>query len=136
MIPSSMKSIKDAWKILDDMYGDSVRFLNAKIQELKSLRENPDGGYPCKGKGMNLLNSQIEWITRLEVILNEITDLGEQSPQLDREAFGSRTIATILKLFPFKMQEDLFREMEPANEDGKEKIFFIIKYLRDLRKIS
>ena len=78
LIPCSMKSIKDAWKILDDMYGDSVRFMNAQILELKSLRENPDGGYPIKGRGLNLLKTQIEWITRLEVILNEVTELGEQ----------------------------------------------------------
>ena len=75
MIPYSMESIEDAWKILDDMYGDSARVMNAKLLELRSLKENPDGGYPRKGGRLSLLNAQIEWITRLEVTLNGITEL-------------------------------------------------------------
>ena len=70
MVPFSMESIADAWKILDDMYGDAARVMNAKVLELRSLKENPDGGYPRKGGRLGLLRSQIEWITRLEVTLN------------------------------------------------------------------
>ena len=40
MIPFSMESIKDAWKILDDMYGDSARVMNAKVLELRSLKKS------------------------------------------------------------------------------------------------
>ena len=72
-----MESISDAWKILEDMYGDAARVMNAKLLELRSLKENPDGGYPRKGGGVNLLKSQIEWITRLEVTLNCIIEIGK-----------------------------------------------------------
>ena len=77
MVPFSMESISDAWKILEDMYGDAARVMNAKLLELRSLKENPDGGYPRKGGGVNLLKSQIEWITRLEVTLNCIIEIGK-----------------------------------------------------------
>ena len=49
MVTFSMESIADAWKILDDMYGDAARVMNAKVLELRSLKENPDGGYRRKG---------------------------------------------------------------------------------------
>ena len=81
-----------------------------------------------------MLRCQMEWITRLEVILNGILKLGEGSDQLDRDAFGSRTIVNILKLFPFQMQDELVEEMRPAKEDGKDKLYLIIKYLKDLRQ--
>ena len=132
MIPYSMESITDAWKILDDMYGDAARVMNAKVLELRSLKENPDGGYPRKGGGVNLLRSQIEWITRLEVTLNGIIELGEESDQLDRDAFSSGNVVNVLDLFPFHMQDDLAEVMEPAKEDGKEKLYLIIKYRRCL----
>ena len=45
-----------------------------------------------------------------------------------------RTVVSVLKLFPFQMQDELFAEIEPAGEDGKEKVFLIVKYLRDLRR--
>ena len=111
MVPYGMESIADAWTILDDMYGDAARVMNAKVLELRSLKENSDGGYPRKGGGLNLLRSQIEWITRLEVTLNGIMELGEGSDQLDRDAFGSRTVGNILKLFPFQMQDELAGEL-------------------------
>ena len=97
MIPYSMESIEDAWRILDDMYGDSARVMNGKLLELKSLKENPDGGYPRKGGRLSLLNAQIEWITRLEVTLNGIMELGEESNQLDRDAFSSKTVVSVLE---------------------------------------
>ena len=132
MVPYSMESIADAWKILDDMYGDAARVMNAKVLELRSLKENPDGGYPRKGGGLSLLRSQIEWITRLEVTLKGIIELGEESDQLDRDAFSSGNIVNVLDLFPFHMQHDLEEEMEPAKEDGKEKLCIIIRYLKKL----
>ena len=133
MVPFGMESIMDAWKILDDMYGDAARVMNAKVLELRNLKENADGGYPRKGGGLNLLRSQIEWITRLEVTLNSIVELGEESDQLDRDAFSSGTIVSVLDLFPFTMQDVLEKEMRPAKEDGKEKLLLIIEYLKDLR---
>ena len=32
------------------------------------------------------------------------------------------------------MQDELAEEMEPGKEDGKEKLYLIIKYLKKLRK--
>ena len=72
MVPFGMESVKDAWEILDNMYGDPAVVMNAMLLELKSLKENPDHGYPRKGDGINLLRAQIEWIIRLEVTLKEI----------------------------------------------------------------
>ena len=116
------------------MYGDAARVMNAKVLELRNLKENSDGGYPRKGGGLSLLRSQIEWITRMEVTLNGIMELGEESNQLDRDAFGSGTVVTVLDLFPFQIQDELEKEMRPAKEDGKDKLYCIIKYLKDLRQ--
>ena len=107
LVPFGMESIVDAWKILQNMYGDPARVMNAKVMELKHLKDNPDGGYPRKGGGLSLLKSQIEWITKLEVTLNSIMELGEESNQLDRDAFGSRTVVSVLKLFPFQIRHEL-----------------------------
>ena len=101
--------------------------------ELRSLKENSDGGYPRKDGGLNLLKAQIEWITRLEVILNGIMELGEESDQLDRNAFGDGTVSSVLELFPFQMQDDLEKEMRPAKDDGKEKLYLITRYLKEVR---
>ena len=32
------------------------------------------------------------------------------------------------------MQDELVEEMRPAKEDGKDKLYWIIKYLKDLRQ--
>ena len=66
--------------------------------------------------------------------LNGIMELGEESDQLDRDAFSSGNVVNVLDLFPFPMQDELAEEMEPAKEDGKAKLYLIIKYLKKLRK--
>ena len=94
------------------------------------------GKFPQEKKGSNLelLKRQIEWITKLEVNLNEIIGLGEESDQLDRDAFSSNNVLTVLDYFPFSLQEDLVDYLAPAEDDGKEKLKLIVKSLKKLRK--
>ena len=133
MIPYTMEYIEDAWQVLGDMYGDAGRVMHAMRLELKKLKENADGGYPRRGTGLSLLKSQIEWITRLEVTINSLIELGEESEQLDRDAFGSKTVGFILNLFSFQIQDELALLLVPAGESGKEKLRLIVKFLKTLR---
>ena len=44
------------------------------------------------------------------------------------------TVVSVLDLFPLQMQHNLEVEMQPAKEDKKEKLYFIIRFLKKLRK--
>ncbi len=56
----------------------------------------------------------------LEIALKDIVDLGNQSPDMDREAFSGWTLSKILTLFPLTIQADL------CKGDGKERLLGIV----------
>ena len=131
LIPKGMESVEDAWLILRNMYGDAARVMTARKRTIEDL-----GGYPSpRGHGkVKLLTSQIEWITKLETTLADIIGLGEESDQLDRDAYSSDMILLILAYFPHTLQDELEDVLEPAGEDGKMKLTMLIKFLKKLRK--
>ena len=81
-----------------------------------------------------MLNAQIEWITKLEITLIEIINLGEESDQMDRDAYSSDMILLILAYFPHKLQDELEDALEPAEEDGKMKLTLLLQFLKRLKK--
>ena len=131
LIQEGLESIEVAWKILEDMYGDSERVLNAKKKKIKELSR-----FPTKGKGgyLALCRSQIEWLIKLEVAINDVIKLGEEGDQLDRDAFSSSTITTIQGMFPIFMQEELMKFFDPDEKDGKERLYRIVEYLQKVRR--
>ena len=132
LIPKGMESVEDAWLILRNMYGDSARVMTARKRTIEDFGEYPGGGE--HGKGINLLNAQIEWIVKLEVALVDIIALGEESYQLGRDAYSSDMILLILAYFPHSLQDELEDVLEPAGEDVKLKLTLLIQFLKKLRR--
>ena len=127
IIPATLEDVDTAWAILEDLYGDATRVVKARKKMIKNL-----GPFPKNGKGVAPMQNQIEWITKLEVTLKDLMELGEKSVAMDREVFNGNTTSAIEELFPFKIQAALanFEDV-----DCKEKLSSIIKYLAELRSI-
>ena len=128
LIPVGMESVEDAWLILKNRYGDAARVMTARKMMIENL-----GKYPRTGSGATLLSRQIKWITDLETTLADIIRLGEESDQLDRDAYSSDMILLILAYFPHQLQYELQDVLQPAEEDGKMKLCLLIKFLKKLR---
>ena len=126
LIPVGMELVEDAWLILKNRYGDAARVMTARKMMIENL-----GKYPRTGSGATLLSRQIKWITDLESTLADI--IGEESDQLDRDAYGSDMILLILAYFPHQLQYELQDVLQPAEEDGKMKLCLLIKFLQKLR---
>ena len=130
IIPDSMEDIYAAWDILKNMYGDASRVMEARKRKIKDM-----GAYPRTGKNDVLLKNQIEWITKLEVTLNDIKELAEESIQMERDAYGSDMVHLIMSYFPNAIQKNLQEEMEGLPDDGRTKLFKIQDYMVKHRRI-
>ena len=64
LIPNSLENIDEAWKILQAIYGDPSRVMNARKAKITSM-----GSFPKNGKGVNPIKNQVEWLMNLEVTL-------------------------------------------------------------------
>ena len=56
------------------------------------------------------MKTQIEWATKIELLLKDIIELGEESEQHDRDAFGSDTILTVQGFLPYSLQKELDKD--------------------------
>ena len=130
IIPDSMEDIDTAWDILKNMFGDASRVMEARKRKIKEM-----GVYPRNGKPQVLLKSQIEWITKLEVTLNDIRELAEESAQMERDAYSSDMMHLIMSYFPYMMQKDLHLEMETLPDDGKIRLLKILDHIVKCRRI-
>ena len=95
------------------------------------------GDYPGvgdHGRGIPLLNAQIEWIVKLEFSLMDMVALGEESDQLGRDAYSIDMLLLILAFFPHAVQDKLEETLEPAGEDVKLKLTLLIQFLKKLRQ--
>ena len=130
IIPNSMENIDTAWDILKSMYGDASRVMAARKRKIKDM-----GSFPRSGKPQVMLKNQIEWITKLEVTLNDIKELAEESAQMERDAYSSDMMHLIMSYFPNMIQKELQVEMENLPDDGKIRLQKILDYIVKHRKI-
>ena len=93
------------------------------------------GSFPRSGKPQVMLKNQIEWITKLEVTLNDIKELAEESVQMERDAYSSDMVHLIMAYFPNMMQRKLHVEMENLPDDGKVRLHKILDHIVKHRKI-
>ena len=131
IIPESMEDIATAWNILKNMYGDSSRVMDARKRMIKEM-----GLYPNNGKPLVKFKNQIEWITKLEVTLNDIKELANESEQMERDAYSSDMLNLILSYFPSAMQTDLQMKMEGLSDDGKFRLHRILDHIVIERRIA
>ena len=125
-----MGNIDTAWEILKNMYGDASRVMEARKRKIKEM-----GSFPRSGKPQVMLKNQIAWITKLEVTLNDIKELAEESTQMERDAYSSDMVHLIMSYFPNMMQRKLHGEMENLPDDGKIKLHKILDHIVKHRKI-
>ena len=125
MIPSSLENIDEAWKVLKTIYGDASRMMKAKKSKLASLDR-----MPRNGSNAGQLKTQIEWLIKMELILQDIFEIGGQSLNMERAAYSPELIDTINSLFHFEVQKD-FAKFD-AN-DSKEKLSSILAYIVEMR---
>ena len=93
------------------------------------------GAFPRRGKPEVMLKNQIEWITKLEVTLNDIKDLAEESAQMERDAYSSDMVHLIMSYFPNMIQNKLHVEMENVPDDGKIRLLKILDHIVKHRKV-
>ena len=130
IIPDSMEDIDTAWDILKSMYGDASRVMEARKRKIKDM-----GAFPRSGKPQVMLKNQIEWITKLEVTLNDIKELAEESAQMERDAYSSDMMHLIMSYFPNMIQKELQVEMENLPDDGKIRLLKILDHIVKHRRI-
>ena len=124
LIPNTMEDINAAWDVLGAAFGDPARVMKARKDKIISL-----GSYPPAGRGAVALKKQVEWLMSMELVLEDIVELGCRSLDMDREAFSGWTISRILSLFPLTIQADL----SVVKGDGKQRVIGIINELKNLR---
>ena len=127
-IPESMESIEDAWDVLEGLYGDAIRTINAKKQLIATM-----GQFPKSGKGAALLRKQIAWLSDLELNLKEIIERGGESVIMGRQAFSQEMVMAILEYFPFSIQGEL-DTLFGGSDDGEVALNVIVEYAIQLRE--
>ena len=83
LVPETTKAIDKAGESLHDAFGDPARVIKARKDKIVLMVN-----YPPPGRGSTLLKRQVEWLMNLELALRDITEIGENSIDMDREAFG------------------------------------------------
>ena len=125
-----MEDIDTAWEILKNMYGDASRVMEARKRKIKDM-----GSFPRSGTPQVMLKNQIEWITKLEVTLNDIKELAEESAQMERGAYSSDMMHLIMSYFLNMIRKELQVEMEILPDDGNKRLLKIADYIVKHRKI-
>ena len=98
---STVTKVEDAWKVLDQAFGDATKLLKHRWQELANLDVLP--GYN-QSRGHKL---QIEWYLKVENTLRNIISLGQRSVKLGDEVFRDASICTVLTMFPVRIRTKL-----------------------------
>ena len=127
LVPDTMENVDRAWESLNKVYGDATRVMTAKMNKLRSM-----GLFPKNGQSFAANKNQVEWLTNLEITLKEILEVGDQSIDMDREAFGGATFKLINRMFPVLIQHELADEVD--SEDGRKTFLSIMRYITQLRE--
>ena len=95
LIPeNSTKSVEQAWEILVKAFGDPERIMDFFLDTLKEF-----GKFPRREGG---IRTQIEWLLKIESVVQKIEELGCRDDELADVAFSKNTIRIIVNLFPYK----------------------------------
>ena len=105
-VPEGLKDIGEAFKRLDDAFGNPNKVMNHNLKALEELGTLPPDRLPT---GQPNFTKKIEWFLKLEVILGKIISLSERSSQLAHEAFSSSTYRKLWARFPINMVDKLIK---------------------------
>ena len=127
MIPSNMEDIDEAWRILREIYGDATRVMKARRANIQAMRQMPSRSNTSGEK----VEEHIEWLLKLELALQDMFEIGKQSVDMDRMAFGPDLVDTIHRLFPYDIQEK-FADFDAT--DSKTKLSLMYDFISELRR--
>ena len=125
LVPRSMESIDDAFKLLEQIYGDPARVMTARKKKLSSM-----GSLPRDEKSVTAVRKQVEWLMDLEVALKGIVELAEDDLEMEKEAYNGSMISTVRDLFPFRY----LTELAQFKGTGQEKLLNMIDYIANMRE--
>ena len=123
LIPATMKTVEEALKVLTPIYGGADKTMDSRKDKIKAL-----GPFPSSTlKTSKNVGKQLEWYLALQINLEDLQALADESDELNREIYNLSTHRTLLDLFPMEMHEDL------SNVEGnvKTKIEFVHTYVTD-----
>ena len=120
---STVTKVEDAWKVLDQAFGDATKLLKHRWQELANLDVLP--GYN-QSRGHKL---QIEWYLKVENTLRNIISLGQRSVKLGDEVFRDASICTVLMMFPIRIRTKL----KKCSGERMQKMEAILEKVAELR---
>ena len=123
IIPATMKAFDEAISILSPIYGNPARLMDSRKEKIKAL-----GSFPSSSvKTATNVRKQVEWFLALQINLEDLATLADESADLDREIYNMSTHRTLLELFPMKMHSDLSN----VGGDSKRKIEYVYTYITD-----
>ena len=89
---SNVTDIKQAWKILDQAFGNPIKIINQRKNALMKLGMKP--------RGTSNLSTEIAWYIDMTTFLREIIDLGIKNPGYSEIIFSNQFAVDIRQLFP------------------------------------
>ena len=128
-VPDGVKDISEAFSRLNEAFGNPAKVMAFNIKALEDLGTMPSEKL---ASGQLSYTKRIEWLLRLEVILEKILDLAGRSPKLAHEAFSSSTYKKLWARFPPQILEKL---VKIRGEDG-DRLAAIIAKLKEMRQSS
>ena len=130
LIPESMRNIDDAWKILEEMFGDPVRITMTRMVKLKNFGPYP---YP-NSKDRKRVEIQLKWLIEMELLVKDVIAYGENgNPDVYNSVFNPGTWKAILQLFP-RENVDRMIQFDGSTEEKLTQFYRYVIELRDNAK--
>ena len=126
-VPDGTKDIEEAFTRLNEAFGNPSKLMSHQIKALEDLGMMPSEKLST---GQLSYTKKIEWLLRLEVILDKILDLSKRSTKLAHEAFSSNTYRKLWARFPTQVLDKL---VKIEGEDGT-RLEAILDKIRQMRK--
>ena len=120
---STVTKVEEAWKVLDQAFGDATKLLKYRWKELSKLGTLPSHN---QSKGHT---PQIEWYLQMENILRNIISLGQRSTKLGDEVFRDASICTVLIMFPVRLRTKL----KNCRGERREKMEAVLEKVAEFR---
>ena len=126
-VPDGIKYIEEAFKRLDEAFGNPSKVMAYQLRALEELGTIPPEKLP---NGHINYSKRIEWFLKLEVILSKIIELGERSTKLAHEAFGAQTYRKLWSRFPPQTMKKLAR----IKGEDEVRMQGILEKIQDMRQ--
>ena len=101
LVPDTVKNLDEAYKLLDEAFGDPSRLVDFKLKVLGELGQLPSsekkGGY----------KAQISFYIKLQGVLEDLIALGSKNEDLASLAFHRSTSHTLANRFPANLRNKL-----------------------------